>query len=236
MNQILLFDGDFIDQDRVCVRGRRAQHIQSVLGSAPQDVLRVGRLQGGQGRGIVESLDSTGVTLRVELDMSPPPPSLTTLLLALPRPKVLKRLLVHVTTLGIKRIILFNSWRVDKSYWKSPLLTPAALREPLLLGLEQARDTLLPEIELKRLFKPFVEDELEGLGNNKLKLLAHPGGSMVCPCALEQEHLLIIGPEGGLIPYEVDLFTRHGCTQVSAGRRILHVETAVAGLIGRLSV
>ena len=56
----------------------------------------------------------------------------------LPRPKVFKRVLQGVAAMGVKRIILSSSWRVDKSYWQSPLLTPENLHKHLLLGLEQA--------------------------------------------------------------------------------------------------
>jgi len=45
---------------------------------------------------------------------------------------------------------------------------------------------------------------------------------------------LVIGPEGGFIPAEVDLLSRSGCRPVNLGERILRVETAVAALTGRL--
>src|SRR5690554_7099628 len=76
--------------------------------------------------------------------MIPPPPSSTlfpyttlfrsTLILALPRPKMLKRILIDATSLGVKRIILLNSWKVEKSYWQTPELHAKLLQEKLLLG------------------------------------------------------------------------------------------------------
>ena len=70
------------------------------------------------------------------------------LLLALPRPKMLKRVLQSVTSLGVKQLYLLNSYRVEKSYWGSPLLQADKLQEQLLLGLEQACDTILPQVHL----------------------------------------------------------------------------------------
>src|SRR6266498_5143028 len=102
------------------------------------------------------------VVLRPALDQDPPPPSPVSLLLALPRPKILRRVLQAAASMGVKRIVLLGSWRVEKSYFSSPALAPDAIRAELLLGLEQGRDTMLPEVTVRRFFKPFVEDELAG--------------------------------------------------------------------------
>jgi RsmE family RNA methyltransferase len=45
---------------------------------------------------------------------------------------------------------------------------------------------------------------------------------------------LAIGPEGGWIPYEVDLLNKAGLQPVQLGDRILRVETAVTALLARL--
>jgi RsmE family RNA methyltransferase len=134
----------------------------------------------------------------------------------------------------VKEIIMINSWRVDKSYWQSPSLKPEALREQLILGLEQARDTILPNIQLQQRFKPFVEDDLPELAADSCALVAHPGSSEPCPANVQRKITLAIGPEGGFTPYEVDLLVNAGLNQVHLGARPLRVETAVPALIGRL--
>lgn len=236
MNLVLLYRNEEIVNGRALLRGRQAQHIRTVLHAQAGDPVRVGLLQGNMGTGRVLHLDENSVELEVELHKTPPPPSPVTLILALPRPKVLKRLLVMLTTLGVKHLVLVNSWRVDKSYWNSPVLEEENLHNYLCLGLEQARDTILPRVELKRLFKPFVEDELDTLCGKRERLLAHPGGEEGCPCAAVGERVLFIGPEGGLIPYEVSMLEERGFNPFSLGARILHVETAVVACLARLGL
>ena len=46
---------------------------------------------------------------------------------------------------------------------------------------------------------------------------------------------VLIGPEGGFIPYEVEKLNEAGCGTVSMGPRILRVENAVAALVTRMS-
>jgi len=123
---------------------------------------------------------------------------------------------------------------VEKSFWSSPRLGEDNLLLQRILGLEQARDTVLPELHLRRLLRPFAEDELPGLLRGTLPLLAHPGSPEPCPRDVREPVTLVIGPEGGFIPAEVELLVRSGCRAVHLGPRILRVETAVAALVGRL--
>lgn len=236
MNLILVRDSDFIDarRQRVRLHGRRHQHILAVHRAQPEDELSVGELNGLMGTGRITELTAGHVELEVSLKHSPPPPLPVTLLLALPRPKMLKRTLQTIAAMGVKNIVLLNSYRVEKSYWQTPFLKPAAIEENLILGLEQAKDTVLPEVVLKKRFKPFVEDELPTLIENSRALLAHPGLGTECPHNLAEPTTLAIGPEGGFIQYEVDKLLAAGFEGIHLGPRILKVETAVPALLSKL--
>jgi 16S rRNA (uracil1498-N3)-methyltransferase len=234
MNLILVEPSDFLATERVRVDGRRARHIVSVLRANPGDELSVGLLGGRMGRGIVRAIGAEAVELEVTLDREPPPPLPLTLVVALPRPKVLNRIVAAATSLGIKRIVIVNAWRVEKSYWFTPRLHPDNLRLQSLLGLEQARDTILPLIETRRLFRPFVEDELPSLAAGTRALVAHPIATEVCPRQVREPVTLAIGPEGGFIEQEIASLVRAGFTPVTIGERILRVETAIASIAGRL--
>ena len=234
MNLLLLEDGDFIAADRVLLQGRRLKHLQEVHRAEVGDSLRVGRLGGLMGQGQLLRLDSDAAELQISLEQTAPAKLPLTLLLALPRPKMLKRVLQTVASMGVPRLILLNSYRVEKSFWQTPFLQPEAIREQLILGLEQARDTVLPEVIIEKRFKPFVEDQLPELAAGSLGLVGHPGAYPACPRAVTQPVTLAIGPEGGWIPYEVEKLAAAGLQPVQLGERILRVETAVTALLARL--
>ena len=233
MNLLLLHPEDFVAPDVVRISGHRLTHLHEVTKTRPGDRLRAGLLEGSLGSATLLHGDHQSAEFSVILDTPPPEPLPAALLLALPRPKVLLRCLRAAILLGVKEIHLLHSWRVDKSYWQTPLLTPERLREASLLALEQARDTRLPRISLHRRFKPFVEDELEAVAGSRARLLAHPGAPQ--PLAgTTGPSLLAIGPEGGFIPYEVESLTARGFRPVALGARVLTVEVALAAALGRL--
>ena len=233
MNLILLDDADFRVPDAVRLTGRRADHIRSVLEAEVGDQLRVGRLGALLGKGTVTRVDDEAVELAVSFTQSPPPPLPVTLLLALPRPKVLRRLIQGAVTLGVKRIALFGAFRVEKSYWHTPWLTEPELREQVALGLEQAGDTMPPVITTHPLFKPFFEDEAPALTAGTRRLVADPDAATICPAGDVGPVSLAVGPEGGFTAYEQSLLRDQGFESISLGRRILRTEQAVPALLGR---
>lgn len=232
---LLLFSGeDRLAGNRVRVTDRRLQHLRQVLRASVGDALRVGELDGQMGSGEVLEISEEQAILAVDLDQLPPARLPLCLVLALPRPKMLRRILRTVAELGVAELHLINSYRVEKSYWQTPALEPSTVRDYLLQGLEQSRDTVLPDVHLHRRFKPFVEDELPHLLSGSRALLAHPGDYPPCPRQLNGDTVLVIGPEGGFIPYEVEKLQAAGCEAVSLGPRILRVENALTSLLGRL--
>ena len=234
MNLLLLEAADFVAANRVILRDRRLKHIQDVHRAEAGESLRVGLLGGEMGQGRLLRLDADEAELEVALNQPPPAKLPITLLLALPRPKMLRRVLQTVACMGVPRLVLLNSYRVEKSFWQTPFLEPAAIREQLQLGLEQARDTVLPEVSIEKRFKPFVEDRLPQLAAGTHGLVGHPGDYPDCPRAISDPVTLAIGPEGGWIPYEIDKLIEAGLQPVQLGERILRVETAVSALLARL--
>jgi RsmE family RNA methyltransferase len=234
LNLLLFSAEDRLGPDRILLRDRRLTHLRQVARSAVGDVLRVGEINGLAGEGRILEIDDERATLSVSLQQAPPPKLPLRLVLALPRPKMLRRILRGAAEFGVPELHLINSYRVEKSYWHSPLLAADAMREYLLQGLEQSRDTQLPSVHCHPRFKPFAEDLLPRMAAGTRALLAHPGEYPPCPRDVREDSVLVIGPEGGFIPYEVEKLQGAGCQPVSLGPRILRVENAVTALLGRL--
>lgn len=180
--------------------------------------------------------DEGDIELSVTLSAEPPPPLAIDLLLALPRPKTLRRLLPAVASLGVKRIVLVNAAKVDKSYFSSPLLTPQQANAALREGLEQARDTVLPEFLIEPLFRPFVEDRAASLWPDGVwKLLAHPGPQTFGAAPPEIGRAVVaIGPDGGWVPFELELLAAQGFAPFSLGPRALRVDVATVAALAQI--
>lgn len=231
---LLLLQPCQINGNEATVTGRQLEHLRSVHQLDEGSSVRVGEINGLMGTGIVKSINNQRAVLDICLDTPPPAAIPLTLIMAMPRPKMLRRCLQSISSLGVKNIYLINSKRVEKSFWQTPFLSEQAIENELILGLEQARDTVLPKVHVRKLFKPFVEDELGDVIANTKALVAHPSGTANCPIDIQQPTTLVVGPEGGFISYEIEKLNEAGVTAVTIGSRILRVETAIPALISRL--
>lgn len=238
MNWLLLEPSDVPAGSPVVLRGDQARHAREVLHAAPGQRLRLGIVDGPLGHGEVLGTDPDGsIRLCAEWEATPPPRPRIDLLLAMPRPKVMRRLWPVLASLGVGRIFIANAWKVERGYFDTPALDPATIRGGLLEGLRQAGDTLLPEVTIHRRLRPLLEDVLPTLPEYSSRWIAHPDASTSTSLSAlpsSGRTLLAIGPEGGWIPDEVALFRRHGFAPLSLGTRILRTDTACAVLLGLL--
>ncbi|MFG6666906.1 16S rRNA (uracil(1498)-N(3))-methyltransferase [Halomonas sp. HNIBRBA4712] len=236
MNLILLAPDELgTDRRATLTDARRLEHLARVHRAAPGDTFTLGVLGGGVGRATLLALDEHSAVFETdELSAPPPPPLPVHLVLALPRPRMLARTLEHITALGVKELTLLHTKRVEKSYWQSPELNADKIRQHFILGLEQTRDTILPEITLCKGFRPFMQEQLPALLANRRGIVAHPGMPNACPRDVAEPTLLLVGPEGGFIDWEVEQLLEAGCEGIHLGPRILRVETAVTALLSKL--
>ena len=235
MNLLLLDASDFKEDGTAELQGVVARHVHQLLQAKAGDVVRVGKLGGAVGSAEVLRCEPETVLLRVRLESPPPPRPGVDVLLALPRPKVLRRLLASAATLGVDRLLLLNAARVEKSYFSSPVLTPARTARALKDGLEQARDTHAPEVLVFDRFRPFVESRLDGLLGPSTRLLLDPAEEACAPeVPPEGRVALAIGPEGGWVPFERELLKAQGFAPVSFGPRTLRVEAVLPYALGWL--
>ena len=237
MNLILLQPGDFGDDGMAELYDERARHIRKVLKAEPGKRLRIGLLNGAFGTGTVLAVDKHSVCLQCVWQETAPPKPRIDLLLAMPRPKVMKRLWAQLAAIGVGRIVLVNADKVERYYFDSHVIEPDFYNKHLIEGLQQARCTHLPEVLIRQRFKPFVEDELDGLFPSHMKLLADPSGKKrIGEFEFGDERVLLaIGAEGGWTPYELDKLQEHGFLPFGMGGRILRTDTACIGLLSMLA-
>lgn len=240
---LILIDERELAGNSVQLEDRRAEHIVKVLRSDVGETVRVGIVNGAVGCGTVLKIKKKypfSVQLALvfpdDVQVSTPP---IDLILALPRPIMLRRILSQSAALGVGRIFLINARRVEKSFWEATSLEPESIRENLLAGLEQAVDTRLPEVTTHNRFKPFIEDVFPLMSKQySIKVLGHPGGETRLDQVIDPGYkrvALAIGPEGGWIDYEVEKFCEQGFINCTVGRRILKVDTAVIAIHARIS-
>jgi len=246
MNLILISSAELGGDNVVFLQDRRSEHIVNILKCRRGDKVKIGLIDGPVGNGRIleisacKSVNEPRVALKVVLDGLPLPLPCVDLILALPRPIMLKRILGQATTMGISRLFLINAGRVEKSFFSASLLRAENYRPYLLRGLEQAMDTSVPKVFIYNRFKPFMEDTLPDIAKNcPLRLLAHPTATPLPPQADKQPStariILAVGPEGGWVDFEVHKFSESGFKPFSLGPRILRVDTAVVALLSRLA-
>jgi len=239
---IILLEAVEVQENSTRLTDHRAEHIVKVLRADPGDKVRIGIVDGEQGIGTIVTINKKypfTVELSLEFEEKNIEKPSIDLILALPRPIMLKRILSQVTALGVGTVHIIGANRVEKSFWEAGILDPDEYRSHLLQGLEQAVDTRVPEVFTHRKFKPFVEDHISTIkGSYGSLICAHPGGAKKLHEVISGPKgriLLAIGPEGGWVEYETSKFAEQGFENCSAGDRILKVDTAVIALHSRIT-
>ncbi len=235
MNLLLLQPAE-LDGDRVTLRGRRARHLHEVLRVKPGSTVRAGIVRGGVGTATVTTSSPDVAELCVTISAAPVQPPRVDLVLAMPRPKELSRILQTAASFGVARIDITNAWRVDKSYLQSTRLDPERLREDLLVGCEQGSTTWLPDVAVHPRLMPLLDDVLVPRLANAAGIIAHPYAEHHVEQVAGTPIVVAIGPEGGWIQRELDTFVDRGFVGVSLGKRILRTHAAVAGLFAQLDM
>ena len=245
MNRIL-FEKSEISCGVASCGGARAAHILDVLHGEVGQTLKTGEIDGKVGTGeIVEiSRGADGaaplVAVKVRHDQESLRPWID-LVLAPPRPRVMKRLLPQLAAMGVGRIVLVGAKKVEKDFWGATLLQEENYRPLLVDGLMQAGTSILPKLEVRRNFRRFVADELDAMFPTTQRVVAHPyshPSHSSCPScssrAPDRLLLLAVGPEGGWTDDEVELLESKGFERYSLGPRILRTDTATIALLARL--
>lgn len=243
MNLILIEPAEVDAAGVVTLAGPRAAHLTAVLRVTPGQPVRIGIVDGPAGSGIVTDVHPGAVRLTCSFTGAVPPRPPVDLLLAVPRPKVLRRLWAQLAALGVGRVLLTNAAKVERHYFDTHILDEATYRPLLIEGLQQARDTRLPVVSIHRQFRPLVEDHLHACSDAATRVVADPSALQPLRAVIatatprtdaatsEGRVLLAIGPEGGWNAFELELLAAHGFVAAAMGGRTLRSDTAAIALL-----
>jgi RsmE family RNA methyltransferase len=203
----------------------RASHILDVLRRKVGDTVDTGMVGGPRGKATVTAITEESVALRFAWEpQNPPPLAPITLVVGLPRPQTVRKLLHSATELGVAAVHFVATEKSEPSYAQSSLWTSGEWRRHLLDAAQQAFDTHLPDISHGRK----LDEALSSLEKNPVRLALDnyesPGplsaASIAAPVALA------LGPERGWSAVDRVVLRAHGFTFVHLGPRVLRTETA----------
>lgn len=232
---LILFDAAEVRGDgSVSVADERAAHMRTILRVAPDQQVRIGLIDGPFGIGTVSEVTDAGVTLRCVFESTTTERPRVDILLALPRPKAMRRLWAQLSAMGVGQVLLTNAEKVERDYFDTHLLRPDGYRPLLIEGLQQARDTRLPQVSIHKQFRKLIETDLNVLFPDGHRIVADPAGTSSMADALRAHRgrvLIAIGPEGGWNAFEFSLLQSQGFIPLSMGARTLTTTTACIALL-----
>ena len=226
---------------------RRYIHCTKILKVVPGSVCRVGIIDGHMHDAQVSELSESRMTFTFTKLSVRPIKALSdmkiSLILAMPRPKVLDRLWPVFAQLGFRRVMLINAERVENQYFHTHVVTEANFKPKLIKGLEQASvSTRLPEVSVdKRPLDVFLAKRLDvAFPPEKCnRFICHPGSedSGFVPPAfdLSKETVIALGPEGGWLDFEIAQLRERGFVPVTCSSRIFTTDVAVIALTAAIT-
>ena len=266
MNRILFEKSEIVD-GFATFGGERAEHVMNVLHGEVGQILKTGEVDGPvgtsesveigeadklgeaeslslQNKDLKNSINSGGrdssAPIRIRVRVNHAEASIRPwidLVLAPPRPRVMKRLLPQLATMGVGRIVLVGAQKVEKDFWGATLLKESNYRPLLIDGLMQGGTSILPTIECWKSFNRFLREGLPSFATQD-RIVAHPYvekvGEKSWSWRKEDRPLLAIGPEGGWMDEEVEKLVENGFCGYSLGSRILRTDTATIALLAQL--
>ncbi|CDR97421.1 RNA methyltransferase, putative [Babesia bigemina] len=221
---------------------RRIAHLRYVLKADVGKELKFGVVGSTLDSATVTAVDPKVITVRLSeafRSHQPPQQPVVDLVVGLPRPKSLDKLLQYAASIGVARIKLVCSSRVELDYLKSHQLEPESIEHSLMLGMEQGVTTFMPDIQLFKSMGALQRDL--GKSQYSLRIIAHPGTPETLGSLQIVQHergpiLVAIGPEGGWLDHEVDYYEGLGFRKFNIGERILRAEVAAVAILSQLQL
>ncbi len=215
---------------------REIHHLKNVLRLKPHDTVMLFNGEGKEAIGIIQSIKSHAVDIRIQdVKISDIRKKIfLTLACAIPKNAKFEWIIEKATELGVDEIIplqtqrsevRLNTERADKKNTRYKTIA--------LNAAKQCQRTILPVIKN---ICPF-STALKTIDEKTLALIPHLSGERGTLREVLQQIknykriLFFIGPEGDFTPEEINQATKAGCIPISLGETVLKVDTAAISVI-----
>jgi 16S rRNA (uracil1498-N3)-methyltransferase len=222
--------GDVLQLD-----GREAHHALRVLRLKASDEALVLDGAGNEFICVVENAGRDGLSLRVEKrNFAPPPPCPITLVVGIPKGKIIEGIIQKSVELGARTIVPLLTERViTRLDEKSAGEKREQWRQVAIEAMKQCGAAWLPEIKMPATIEHFLarkeKAELQLVGSLQ-KERQHPREVFrefeQANSRLPQSAAVWIGPEGDFTTDELKSIQNAGAQPISLGQLVLRVETA----------
>jgi len=241
MNIVIYKSEEIVKKDGrlyLVLSDRRAVHISKTLKLKEGDNVKLGEFNVALRVGKVVDLKKKKITIEVlntavTSDTKKMP---IELILAMPRPQTLKKVIELSSTFSISELRLVDAGKVEKSYFSSKILSDDQIEKHIVLGLEQGRKVIAPRVQIDR---DFFKNKFEDIFSQKIILHQFGNDYLVSKSVSEEissskRLILAIGPEGGWANEEVVFFENKGFLSCSLGQTPLRVENAVCSVLSTI--
>ncbi len=221
---------------QVSVGGAEARHAVSVRRIAPGEQVIVADGAGQAVLGTVESADAAELVVRVEARRDEPQPSPRLVLVqALAKGGRDEDAVEAATELGVDEVV---PWECERAIvrWRGPKVAKSHQKwvNVVTAAAKQSRRARTPEVAQPVSTRQLLARVEQGA----VTLVLHedattPLAAVELPT--DGDVLLLVGPEGGISPVEVDQLVAAGATPVRLGRGVLRASTAGPAAIAVLS-
>lgn len=212
-------------------RDPRAGHLLTVLRREVGGSFDAGLVNGPRGKGTVDAITATHVTLTFQWQAAPPPPDPVILVVGLPRPQTARRILHEAAALGVEAMHFVRTARGEASYADSTLWSSGEWRRHVQDGVAQAFCTQLPEVTHGRALAEAIAGLPAAAGRLALDNYESPQALSAYPANPSRAVVLALGAERGWTGEERETLRQARFDFAHLGPRVLRLETAVVAAL-----
>ena len=182
--------------------------------------------------------DASELEFQIDANMLVPPRSKTRMIIGVPRPQTVKKIIQVAASFGVSSIDFVLFEKSIKSYLSSAIWSHESLQVEVLESLEQVADTVAPTIAIHpRAHEFFNEIKNDPLVDQSEKIIFDSIGSVFNRDvnSTDTSYTVAFGPEAGFIDSERALFKEFGFKIHTLGPRMLRLEHAACAALSRIT-